>query len=424
MLNVADSLFPPHSWRRAIMAKLRHCLRVCRVFFRFARESGWRRAWATASAARRENRLAETVIRQWPDARPLHAPCVPRRLRILTYHWHTAYQYELFKLPHEFTLARGIGLPFNDAWEHEIRPMPANVRFAHARDLRLADYDLAIVPFDENVLAPENCCGAVPPGWGRCFSWIMRQPLPKVGVCHGTPQFYGQYDIAYSLPDLMQVREPERQALVRAVGEMPVVCNSHQSQPEWGFARSYVIWHGFDPDEFSPGATGGTGIITLRESALRSRPFYNGYFLWRDTVAKLERPAWLRVTATPCPERLLQSNEAYAWAKFENYKKTLRSAAVYFNPTLRSPMPFSRTEAMFCGLVPVTTSHHDTAMFIQHGINGFVADDATAMAESLTYCMKNPEKTRSIGMQARKTASDVFHSRRFLSEWQNLLQTV
>jgi glycosyltransferase involved in cell wall biosynthesis len=424
LLNFEKCLFPPHSRRRALMGKLRRWLRVCHEFISFAREAGWQKAYMIAWATWRENRLAETTIGQWLDAPSTHTPLAPHRLRILTYHWHTAYQYELFKLPHEFTLVRGVGLPFNNAWEYEIRPMPTNARFVHARDLRLADYDLAIVHFDENVLAPENCCGLVPPGWGRCFSWMMRQPLPKLGICHGTPQFYGQYDISYAAPDLMQVREDERTKLVRAVGDMPVACNSHQSLQEWGFAKARVIWHGLDPDEFLPGPSPGEGILTLRESALRSRPHYNGYFLWRDTIARLEQPQWLRTTTTPCPKRQLQNHEAYARAKFENYKNTVRSAAVYYNPTLRSPMPRSRTEAMFCGLVPVTTSHHDADMFIRHGSNGFVADDARAMAESLTFCMKNPEKTRAIGMKARGTACDIFHVRRFLAEWQEFLQVV
>lgn len=424
MSNAVSRIFLQHSRRRAFAVKLRRWVRGCQEFVDVACVEGWQKAYAMQCLRRRENRLADAEIRQRIDVPPSLVPKAPQRLRILTYHWHTGYQYELFKLPHEFTLVRGIGLPFNDDWNYEIRPMPANARFVHAHDLRLNDYDLAIVPFDENVLAPENCCGVVPFGWGRCFTWIMSLPLPKVGVCHGTPQFYGQYDITYSEPDLMQEREEERLKLVCAIGDMPVVCNSYQSLPEWGFAKARVIWHGFDPDEFCPGPSGGEGILTLRESALRQRPFYNGYFLWRDTLAKLEQPSWIRTTATPCPRLRLQSNEAYARAKFENYKNTVRANAVYFNPTLRSPMPFSRTEAMLCGLVPVTTGHHDASLFIRHGINGFVTDDAQEMAECLTYCMKHPDKAHAIGKEARKTACETFHSQRFLAEWQQFIQSV
>ena len=76
--------------------------------------------------------------------------------------------------------------------------------------------------------------------------------LPKVAICHGTPQFYGQYNPSYDKPDLMQVIEPAPQMLVDYLGDTLVICNSHQAQREWGFRRSEVIWHGFDPTELPP----------------------------------------------------------------------------------------------------------------------------------------------------------------------------
>ena len=45
----------------------------------------------------------------------------------------------------------------------------------------------------------------------------------------------------------------------------------------------------------------------------------------------------------------------------------------YFNPTLHSPMPRSRGEAMLCGLATVNADSHDVNQFIQNGVNGFYA---------------------------------------------------
>ena len=42
---------------------------------------------------------------------------------------------------------------------------------------------------------------------------------------------------------------------------------------------------------------------------------------------------------------------AYALAKFRRYVDELRRYSVYFNPTLRSPMPRARGEPMMCGVV-------------------------------------------------------------------------
>jgi hypothetical protein len=38
--------------------------------------------------------------------------------------------------------------------------------------------------------------------------------------------------------------------------------------------------------------------------------------------------------------------------------------------------------------------------------------------------MRNPEATRKIGAQARKTATDVFNHDRYLADWAALLKTV
>ena len=51
-----------------------------------------------------------------------------RRLRILTYRWHAPHQYELYKLPHDFTLATGLGDGMTDVWQYDQRPLRPNAR--------------------------------------------------------------------------------------------------------------------------------------------------------------------------------------------------------------------------------------------------------------------------------------------------------
>ena len=140
-------------------------------------------------------------------------------------------------------------------WDFDQRPLPGNVRIASWREVRKADFDLAILHFDENVLAHQNTNGVLGPEWGAAFRQFMeRLALPKVAICHGTPQFRGQYDPTYSRPDLLQVIEESRVELVAFLGDTPVVCNSHQARRD-GVSRLALIWHGFDPGEFRPPAT-------------------------------------------------------------------------------------------------------------------------------------------------------------------------
>lgn len=264
-----------------------------------------------------------------------------RRLRILTYRWHVPHQYELYKLPHDFTLLDDLDSPMTHQWEFRHRPLPDNVRFRSRRGLRLADYDAAILHFDENVLSHENTNGVLGPDWGAAFRWSVKNvDLPRVAICHGTPQFHGQYNFDYGGPDLMQVIEPAHEKLVEYVGDMLVVCNSHQAQREWRFRKSRVVWHGFDPTEFPP-ATYERGILSPLGPLVMSRPHYRGYFLYRkvfDGFPERFAPSTLFV---PDPSPLYEGNQYAIW-KYRNYVDEIRRYSVYFNPTLRSPMPRAR----------------------------------------------------------------------------------
>jgi Glycosyl transferases group 1 len=343
-------------------------------------------------------------------------------LRVLTYRWHVPHQYELWKLPIHVTIVTGAGSGMSDHWDYGQRPLPGNARFRALDDINPRDYDLAILHFDENVLAPENTNGVIGPEWGAAFKLFREQfDLPKVGICHGTPQFRGQYNIDYAGADLMQPIEAERQRLVDYLGDIHVVCNSYQAQAEWRFRQSSVIWHGFDPAEFPP-ATYERGILSPLGPLVLSRPHYRGYFLYRqvfDGHYDQLRPETLQV-----PEPQSQAGNAYALAKFRAYVNELRRYSVYFNPTLRSPMPRARGEPMMCGLVTVSARNHDVDRFIENGVDGFYAEDADELRSQLYFLVRSPDVTRRVGAASRAKAINVFHIQRYLADWKRLIYQV
>jgi glycosyltransferase involved in cell wall biosynthesis len=344
-----------------------------------------------------------------------------RRLRVLTYRWHVPHQYELWKLPIDVTLVVGTGSGMCDKWDYGQRPLPPNVRFRPLDEIREEDYDLAILHFDENVLAPENTNGVIGPEWGSAFRTLKESfKLPKIAICHGTPQFFGQYNFDYAGSDLMKPIEVERRRLVVYLGDTPVVCNSHQAQEEWGFRRSTVIWHGFDPAEFPP-ATRERGIVSPLGPLVLSRPHYRGYFLYRDVFDgcwEELRPQSLRV---PEPHPAYSGN-GYARAKFQRYVDELRRYSVYFNPTLRSPMPRARGEPMMCGVVTVSARNHDVDRFIDNGVDGFYANEAGELREQLRFLTRNSAACLRMGEAARAKAIKVFHVERYLQDWQMLIR--
>jgi glycosyltransferase involved in cell wall biosynthesis len=348
----------------------------------------------------------------------------PRRLRILSYRWHCPHQYELYKLPHDFTLLTDLGTGFTSRWSYGERPLRDNVRLTSHRNVRLRDFDLAVLHFDENVLAYQNTNNVIGEEWGASFRWMReRLTIPMIAICHGTPQFVGQYDPGYAGSDLGQVIERERRRLVDYLGKTKVVVNSHQAKEEWQFNDSLAIWQGFDPTEFPP-ARYRKGILTLGK-AMKERPYYRGYAQYKKVCEGLPeglQPEGLSV-AEPDARYSREGND-YARAKFRNYVDTIRQYSIYFNPTLRSPMPRSRGEAMMCGLVTVSTQNHDVEMFIKNGWNGFYSNNIDELREYLLFLLKNPECTREIGERSRRTALDVFNHDRYLDAWQQLLSEV
>lgn len=376
--------------------------------------------WADKTGAQANN------DRQFLDEyfHKLHGPpairLTKKRYRVLSYRWHVPHQYELYKLPIDVTLATGLGSPMTDSWDYGQRPLPSNVRFARVEDIDPRNYDLAILHFDENVLAYGNTNGVIGPDWGTAFKWMRDNiDLPKIAICHGTPQFYGQYNIEYCEPDLLSIIEEERARLVDYLGEIPVVVNSHQAQHEWGFRNSRVIWHGFDPTEFPP-ATYERGILSPLGPLVTSRPHYRGYFLYKQVFDDF--PLDLRPQSLQVPEpHVLYSGNTYAIAKFRNYVDAIRRHSIYFNPTQRSPMPRARCEPMMCGVVTVSAHNHDVDKFIQNGFNGFYANDPGELRQILIDLMRNPKAVTEIGAAARKTAIDIFNHDRYLSDWDKLI---
>ncbi|KAA0593696.1 glycosyltransferase involved in cell wall biosynthesis [Azospirillum lipoferum] len=345
-----------------------------------------------------------------------------RPLRVLSYRWHCGHQYELYKLPHEFTLVRGLGPGLTDRWDYEQRPLRPNVRFIDMEELDPSKYDVAILHFDENILAPQLGAGALPDDWGNAFRWFLANvPLPKIALCHGTPAFAGQYGRARGPIDRFQIHETERQALVDLLAErgIPVVVNAWQAKAEWGFADSRVIWHGFDPQEY-PAARYERDVLALG-SSMWERPHYRGAYEHERVMARL--PADIRVETAANQDGGLwprQTND-YARSKFRSYIDRIRSFTAYLDTTRRSPMPRSRAEAMLCGVVPVCLRSDDVGLFIRHGVNGFCGESPEELADYLVHLCRNRDAARRIGERARLTALDLFNHDRYLAAWTALL---
>jgi len=337
-------------------------------------------------------------------------------LKILTHRAHCGHQFELWKLPHQFYLVAGMGGISNN-WDYTMRPMPINSTFIDVRRVKEADYQFLIMHFDENALTPNH--PNLTEDWGKCFRYLKTLNIPKVAVCHGTPQFKEQ-GILKDRTYPVNIYDDRRQQMVNYMSDTLVICNSHQAQREWGFVWSKVIWHGFNLLEY-PASTYDRGVLTLNEKSLYQRPHYRGLSLYEEVMKKF--PFATEYTKVVEPPTTSDPNH-YAKQKFKNYVDTLAQYSIYFNPTIRSPMPRSRGEAMVAGLVTVNAHNHDVDLLIDNKINGFYSNDPEELADYMTYLIRNPIITRKIGLQSRLMSKLKLNYSRYLSEWRATIKEV
>lgn len=351
-----------------------------------------------------------------PWARRPATPSCPRPLRILTYRWHVPHQYELYKLGADFTLLTDLGESSCRWWDLGQRPFPENARFARWDEIDPEKFDLAVLHFDEHILDVPERDPAVGHEWGKTFRFLLGAlTIPRIAICHGTPQ-------APDAPAGPEIAEANRQTLVDLLADTPVVVNSYQAYAEWRFHHARVIWQGFDPGEFPerpPPNRQAARILTLPHSAYSQRPRYHGADLLE--IVRTQIPVAFEQLSVPEPDLLLSGN-AYARAKFAHYIATLHRYAIYFNPTLHSPMPRTRGEAMLCGLATVSATSHDVDLFINNGINGFHAGSGAELAEQIQYLLDSPERAGKIARAGRSTGIELFGIERFLDDWRRLIR--
>ncbi|WP_262689850.1 glycosyltransferase [Kordiimonas aestuarii] len=379
--------------------------------------------WAKGSDV--EHPELEKMRQRFDASRKLLAPFIKRwrrpskRLRVVSLRWHVPHQYEIHKLPFDFTLLTGTGTGFTNEWAYHQRALRPNVKFLPVEQFDPRDYDVCIMHFDENVLCSDLCNGIIGPDWGHSFKWFLENvPLPKVAICHGTPPFKGQYGQNPEEIRDFEIHQHEVERLRHLLSDVMVICNSHQAALEWGFKKSRVIWHGVDPQEFPPG-THDLDILSVGSDW--NRPHYRGVHMLERILEALGGGYTSSshkhfVGGMPAPH-----DARFQQLRFRRWVDHIRRHKLYLNTTLRSPMPRSRSEAMMCGVIPVTLNNHDAAAFIRQGVNGFYGDSEEELMEYIKFICRNDGPREKISKAARMTAMNVFNNDRFLADWMDNL---
>lgn len=302
-----------------------------------------------------------------------------RRRRIVKYPWHTAHDYELTKLPHDFFFVSGT----SREWHVDQRPMPQSITWVPSSSA--VESDVMILHVDQ---------WAYHEPAKRFLLERMRDGYrgPKIVINHGCNMVDG------CTSD--QMRE--------LIGDCHMVANSKTAQELWGVPSSTFIRHGMSTEEWRETDYANHNILHIQ-------PFDTRHGACRniDAVRRAEK----RVPIT-------WVGRDVRFRTFAKYRQYLRSSSIFFNPSFASANPRARTEAMLCGLAVVTTSSHGESEYIRNGENGFCSNDMDELFEYLEFLYRSPEEVRRIGRAGRRTAQEVFNIQSFTEQWNALLERV
>jgi glycosyltransferase involved in cell wall biosynthesis len=111
---------------------------------------------------------------------------------------------------------------------------------------------------------------------------------------------------------------------------------------------------------------------------------------------------------------------------WDDYREFLGSSLLYVNPTLDSPMPRSRTEAMLSGCCVLSSRYHGAEDFIEQGKNGFILpDNPLSYAEAIHMLMNEGYKEAvEIGQRGKEIATKLFNIDRYLDDIWYLINEV
>jgi len=319
-----------------------------------------------------------------------------------------AHQYELLKIPFEWTYL----VQYARNWGEQARPMPKHLKWTPYYEP--GKYDLAILHVDQQCLSPRLSRGKA-----GVFKQVRSQikDIPIIVINHGTPVYpetFIQLAAEEGYPPTEASAEEwarrKMKELLKGVAEM--VVNSYQAREMWGWGKTII--HGFDSEEWWD-LPKEPRVVTFISPAGIGQKYY-GRRLFSDTREILRSKYGIELVW------IGQDKWCQNW---DDYRDFLGRSLIYFNPTIGSPMPRTRSEAMLSSCCVVTTKHQDADRFIKHGVNGFlVNDNPEDCAKQIAELMFDYKRAVRVGKEGRKTAVKLFSGKRFRREWLELVSKV
>lgn len=332
-----------------------------------------------------------------------------KKLRVFGVLNHLGNQFEMLKLaenyPVEFTWLENNVRKWT---KFSPRPMPSYLKWA--THYEPGQYDIALLHIDQQAADPFI-------GKGQLYRQLDKtiQDIPKIVFNHGTPMWdevFTEDMVINGGKVLTSKGDREIDGIKKIVGDNFMIVNSYDAVDRWGWG--YPLIHGMTADEWWDLPKEPRVTVMVSPGGLDK--YYNRQLL-TAIKGEVQRKTGLDV------QHVTVNYKCHDW---DDYRQFLGKSLIYINPTLDSPMPRSRTEAMLSGCCVLTSKYHGADEFLKHGEEGFIMpDNPMSYAETIyQLIMYHYKDAIEIGQAGKKRAKDLFSAERYQKDLYDILVRV
>lgn len=311
-----------------------------------------------------------------------------RRLRVLTWHVHGNYLYNLTQVPHDFFLVADAQRSTHHSGRCGVLPWGDNVHEVREESVATEHFDVV--------------CYQHRAQWERDRLLVLteeQRALPRVVIEHDPPPEHPTDQRHWcDDPGALIVHVTHFNSLMWDNGEIP-----------WR-----VVEHGVKPLA-SPAWRGDItrGLVVVNHLRTRGRKL--GADLYEEVGAQV-----------PLQLVGMDSESMGGAGEVQQFDLPAVMAAhrFFFNPIRYTSLGLSIIEAMMVGLPIVGLATTELVTVIRNGENGFVHTRPQRLVEAMRRLLQDPAEARRLGEAARRTAEERFNIGRFVEDWQQALRTV
>lgn len=122
----------------------------------------------------------------------------------------------------------------------------------------------------------------------------------------------------------------------------------------------------------------------------------------------------------------------HGWKNQEDIVSIFNKSHIFLLPSIThingnlEGIPNSLKEAMATGLISITTWHAGIPELVENGVSGFLVPekDSAALADTIEYAMRNPQKWKLIQLLARKKIEEEFESKKLAQDLEKIFYTL